>query len=129
MKLIHTLPLALAASLLPSAMADEPQARDYAITVKADVTPVTYQPISYPYAAGRNAVSGECTLTFDVHANGTVGDVQIQSCSSDLFRREAIKAASGVRFSASTGNLNDARMTIRWDIADNAPRLRTASLD
>ena len=129
MKLIHILPLAVAASLLPTAMADELPGRDYAITVKADVAPETHQPISYPYSAGRGGVSGECTLTFDVHADGAIGDVQLRSCSSDAFRREAVRAASGIRFSATAAGVNDARMTIRWDIESDAPRLRTASLN
>jgi outer membrane biosynthesis protein TonB len=137
MKLIHASCVAVAASLLPTAMALEPSvagqdplkhARSYSIVVAADVAPVAHAGLDYPYAAASRGLSGSCSLSYDVNAGGAISDIQVTTCSSPLFRRMAARLAGKMTFAAPAAPIDNARMEIRWSMTDDKP-IRTASLD
>ncbi|MDZ4760027.1 MAG: TonB family protein [Alphaproteobacteria bacterium] len=130
MKLIHIICASVTASLLPTATALEPRSvkdlRTYAIAVTADAVPVSHGGMRYPYQAASRGLSGVCDLRVDVDATGSGSDVRLVSCSSEVFRRQALSLASKVAFKPGAP-ADDALLRIRWTIAGQG--LRTASLD
>lgn len=135
MKLIHTALVVVAASLLPSAAALEPQSetassegRAYTIAVRADLTPVNHGAMTYPTRAASLGQDGRCDVRFDVNADGGVSDVQVLACTSEDFAREASRVAAGLSFPAGQ-SLDNARLQINWKIEGASAGLTTASLN
>lgn len=127
MKLIHVALGVVAASVLPSAAADEPVApKPFTITVSSDVSPAFQPELRYPMAAGAQSLEGSCDVKFTVSTEGKADAVRVGACTSDVFRRAAKKAVEDMSFAPRSTPLNDARMRISWAMA--APAVTTASL-
>jgi TonB family protein len=130
MKLIHAILGAGAASLLPSALAQEPasfEARSYAITISSEVQPVAGQSLRYPGYAGVRSLEGSCEVTFAVSTAGQPDAIRVGACSSETFRRSAKSTVQQMRFAPRATPLDGATMKINW--AFEEPGLQTASLD
>lgn len=130
MKLIHAILGVGAASLLPSALAQEPvpeQARGYAITIKSEVKPIAEPDLRYPAYAGSRALEGACEVTFAVSTAGQPDAIRVGACSSEAFRRSAKATVEQMRFAPRTTALASASMQIRWAFEDDA--IQTASLN
>ena len=129
MKLIHAIVAAGAASLLPSAFADEPaNAKPFVITVNSDATPVSHVEHRYPTYAGVRGLEGACDVTFVISTAGKADAIRVGACTSDVFRGAAKKAVEGMSFSPRAAATAGASATIRWAMPSDA-RVRTASLD
>ncbi len=122
--LLCSLALALVS---PAAFADsaKSQSSPYAISVKSAVTPVAHSEFRYPYLAARQGLDGSCDVAFEIDAQGRARSVEIISCTSDGFAREAKSIVQGMTFRAADSSGRIAEATIRWDIN---PR-QYASLD
>jgi TonB family protein len=130
MKLIHAILGIGAASLLPSALAQQPQpeeARGFAITISSEVEPVAEPTLRYPSYAGVRSLEGSCEVTFAVSTAGKPDAIRVGACSSEAFRRPAKTTVEQMRFAPRTSVLADAHMKIDWAFED--PGLQTASLD
>lgn len=129
MKTIHAILVAGAASLLPSALADEPaskEARSYAITISSEVSPMAEPNLRYPYMAGSKGIEGSCDVTFTVTAQGKADAIRVGACTSDMFRRSAKATVEQMRFSPRATAQDGVEMKINW--AFDETRLQTASL-
>ena len=134
MKLIHAILVQTmmvgAASLLPTALAQEPASKEaltYAITIKSDVKPAAEPDLRYPAYAGVRALEGSCDVTFAVSPAGKADAVRVGACSSDVFRRSAKATVEQMSFAPRTAALDNAKMRISWSLEE--PKLQTASLD
>jgi TonB family protein len=127
MKLIHVALGVVAASVLPSAAADEPVApKPFTITVSSDLSPVSKPELRYPSHAGLQGLQGSCDVKFTVNTDGKADAVRVGACTSDAFRRAAKKAVEDMSFAPRSAPLDNARMRIQW--AMNEPSVATASL-
>jgi TonB family protein len=129
MKLIHAILMAGGASLLPSALAQEPlvlEARNFAITIQSEVTPIGEPDLRYPAYAGVRALEGSCEVTFAVSTAGEPDAIRVGACSSEAFRRSAKGTVEQMRFAPRTAQLTGASMKINW--AFEEPRIQTASI-
>ena len=125
MKQIHTI-AALAAflAIASPAFADEPAK----VAVKTDLNLTSQPEPGYPYLAQRASLSGSCRLAADID-QGKVNAVRVVSCSSGLFRNEAVRTARALTFAPNTTMAN-AGVEIRWDAPKPQPRkMLTASRD
>jgi TonB family protein len=130
MKLIHAILGVGAASLLPSALAQEPaskEARGYAITINSEVKPVAEPDLRYPAYAGSRALEGACEVTFAVSTAGQPDAIRVGACSSEAFRRSAKATVEQMRFAPRADALAGASMQIRWTFEDDV--VQTASLN
>ncbi len=130
MKLIHAILGAGAASLLPSALAQEPasfEARPFAISISSEVRPVAELDLRYPAQAGMQGLEGSCDVTFAVSPTGEADAIRVGVCSSEVFRRAAKTTVEQMRFAPRAKALDGANMKINW--AFEEPALQTASLD
>jgi TonB family protein len=136
MKLKHALPLAFAACVMPTAAAQTlPAALDvfaetgqpYAITVRADGALLTQADPHYPYRAASKRLDGECRVRVVIDGAGDVASASVDSCTSDLFAREAVRAARTLRF--ASGALSERHLTINWRIERDQPAVQSASLN
>lgn len=120
MKLSHLTLGLVAMSVTPFASAfaqsplSDPEARPYAIRIFADAAPMTPKSIRYPARAANQGLSGHCSLRVDVDANGATHNIEVLACSSILFRHEAARAASALRFSGAPKS--DMPLSIRWEM-------------
>jgi TonB family protein len=127
MKLIHVALGIVAASVMPSAAADEPSApKPYTITVSSDLSPAFKPELRYPAQAGMQGLGGACDVSFAVSTEGKADAIRIGACTSDVFRRAAKKAVEDMSFAPRLAPLSDARMRIQWTL--NEPQVATASL-
>ncbi|MEL6662731.1 MAG: energy transducer TonB [Pseudomonadota bacterium] len=62
-----------------------------------DAQPISPPVVQYPTRAAERGIEGECEVRFDVNARGEPFNVQA-NCSDSVFRREAERAVSRVRF-------------------------------
>jgi hypothetical protein len=130
MKLIHAILGVGAASLLPSALAQEPaskEARGYAITINSEVKPVAEPDLRYPAYAGSRALEGACEVTFAVSTAGQPDAIRVGACSLEAFRRSAKATVEQMRFAPGADTLAGASMQIRWTFEDEV--VQTASLN
>jgi TonB family protein len=130
MKLIHAILGVGAASLLPSALAQEPaskEARGYAITINSEVRPVAEPELRYPAHAGVRGLEGSCDVTFAISPAGEPDAIRVGACSSEAFRRSAKSTVQQMRFAPRATALSGASMKINWAFED--PTVQTASLD
>jgi len=130
MKMIHAILGVGAASLLPSALAQEPvskEARGYAITIQSEVKPVAEPALRYPAYAGSRALEGSCEVTFAISTAGEADAIRVGACSSEAFRRSAKASVEQMRFAPRTAALARASMQISWTFEDLA--VQTASLN
>ena len=130
MKMIHAILGVGAASLLPSALAQEPaskEARGYAITIHSEVKPVAEPELRYPAYAGLRSLEGSCDVSFSVSTAGEPDAVSVSACSSEVFRRSAKSTVEQMRFAPRTTALSKASMQISWAFEDAV--VQTASLD
>jgi TonB family protein len=102
----------------PAALADsaKSQSTPYAISVKSAVTPVAHSEFRYPYLAARQGLDGACDVVFEIDAQGRPRSVDVISCSSAGFEREAKSIVQGMTFPATGSSIRSAEATIRWDI-------------
>ena len=117
MKLIHAILGAGAASLLPSALAQEPaslEARSYAITISSEVQPLSGAELRYPAYAGVRSLEGSCDVTFAVSTAGEGDAIRVGACSSEAFRRSAKSTVEQMRFAPRATALDGATMKINW---------------
>lgn len=129
MKLIHAILGVGAASLLPSALAQEPvskEARGYAITIQSEVKPVAEPDLRYPAYAGARSLEGSCDVTFAISTAGEPDAISVNACSSEAFRRSAKATVEQMRFAPRATELATASMQISWAFEDAA--VLTASL-
>lgn len=129
MKLIHVILGVGAASLLPSALAQEPvspEARRYAITISSDVQPLGEPSLRYPAYAGERAIEGSCDVTFAISTAGKPDAIRVGACSSEALRRSAKTSVEKMRFAPRAAPLDGASLTIRWTFEEAG--VQTASL-
>lgn len=129
MKLIHVILGVGAASLLPSALAQEPvskEARGYAITIHSEVKPVAEPDLRYPAYAGSRSLEGSCDVSFAISTAGEPDAIRVGACSSEAFRRSAKSTVEQMRFAPRTTALPNASMQISWAFEDAV--VLTASL-
>jgi TonB family protein len=129
MKLIHVAFGLVAASLLPTASADEPalKGKPFTISFASDVAPVKTVSVRYPSYAGVSGQEGACDVTFVITPTGEPDAIRVGACTSEKFRRSAKEAVKSMSFApkAQTG----VQMKIRWAMDPAVERVRTASLD
>jgi len=129
MKLIHAILGLGAASLLPTALADEPaskEARSYAITIASEVKPLAEPDLRYPFWAGARDIQGSCDVTFTISTAGEADAVRVGACTSDVFRRSAKATVEKMRFAPRASAEDGVSMVISWAFVE--PVLLTASL-
>ena len=127
MKLIHAILGVGAASLLPAALAQEPAAKPFLITISSDAKPISHAEYRYPSYAGSRDLEGACEVTFAISTAGKADAIRVGACTSDAFRRAAKSTVEGMTFEMRTAVTEGATATIRWRMPD--PQVRTASLD
>ncbi|MEM1106769.1 MAG: energy transducer TonB [Pseudomonadota bacterium] len=62
-----------------------------------DAQPISPPVVQYPQRAAERGIEGQCEVRFDVNARGEPFNVEAD-CSDSVFRREAERAVSRVRF-------------------------------
>jgi outer membrane biosynthesis protein TonB len=127
MKLIHAILGVGAASLLPTALAQEPAAKPFLITVSTDAAPVSHAEYRYPSYAGARDLEGACEVTFAISRAGKADAIRVGACTSEAFRRPAKSTVEGMKFAPRASVTTEATATIRWRMPD--PQVHTASLD
>lgn len=131
MKLIHAIFGLGAASLLPSALAQEPVSKEalpFSITIKSDVTPISYEAYRYPAYAGVERLEGSCDVAFAISPAGKPDAIDVQTCTSNAFRRAAKSAVERMTFKPRQTAVDGVRMSIVWSF-DRERGFETASLD
>jgi outer membrane biosynthesis protein TonB len=127
MKLIHVAFGLVAASLLPTATADEPalKGKPFTISFASSVAPVAHT-VRYPSYAGVRNLAGSCDVTFDISAKGEAKAIDVSACSAHIFHSAAKNAVRDMTFAprAQSG----VKMKISWKM-DEAATLKTASLN
>lgn len=129
MKLILAIVGLSVASLLPTAVAQEPaskEARPYRITIASDVKPVSSEDVRYPYMAGSKNLEGACDVTFAISASGRADAIRVEDCTSDMFRSAAKANVERMAFAPRASAQDNVRMNIAWAFDTD---VRTASLD
>jgi outer membrane biosynthesis protein TonB len=127
MKLIHAILGVVAASLLPTALAQEPGGKPYVISVASDAQPIAHAEYRYPSYAGVRGLEGACEVSFAISTAGKADAIRVGACTSDVFRRAAKSTVEGMSFAPRTSVTEGATATVRWRMPD--PQVRTASLD
>ena len=127
MKLIHAILGVGAASLLPTALAQEPGGQPYTISVASDAQPIAHAEYRYPNYAGVRGLEGACEVSFVISKAGKADAIRVGACTSDVFRRAAKSTVEGMTFAPRAAATTGATATIRWRMPE--PQLRTASLD
>jgi outer membrane biosynthesis protein TonB len=127
MKLIHAILSAGAASLLPTALAQEPAAKPFAITFQSDATPIAHAEYRYTAWAGARGLQGSCEVSFAISTAGKADAIRVGSCSSDVFRRAAKTTVEGMTFAPRSVAKDGVSATISWSMTSG--EMRTASLD
>ena len=129
MKLIHVAFGLVAASLLPTASADEPalKGKPFTISFASDVAPVKAVDVRYPSYAGISGQEGACDVTFVINPAGEPDAIRVGQCSSEKFRRSAKEAVKSMSFAPKAQT--DVHMKIRWTMDKAAEQVRTASLN
>lgn len=129
MKLIHIAFGLVAASLLPTASADEPasKGKPFTISFASNATPVAPLDVRYPSYAGVSGQEGACDVSFVINPAGEPDAIRVGDCTSEKFRRSAKEAVKSMSFApkAQTG----VHMKIRWTMDKAATTVRTASLN
>jgi TonB family protein len=128
MKLIHLALGVAAASVLPSAAADEPVSpKPFTLTLTSDLSPASKPDLRYPSHAGMQGLGGACDMSFTVSTEGKADAIRVSACTSDVFRRAAKKAVEDMSFAPRSTPLDNARMRIQWTL--NESQVSTASLN
>ena len=127
MKLIHAILGVGAASLLPTALAQEAASKPFLITVSSDAKPVSHAEYRYPSYAGVRGLEGACEVSFAISTAGKADAIRVGDCTSDVFRRAAKSAVEGMTFASRASTTERATATIRWIMPE--PQLRTASIN
>ena len=128
MKLIHVAFGLVAASLLPSASADEPalKGKPFTISFASDVSPVSHPDFRYPSYAGVRDLQG-LRCDFDIIATGKAEAVDVVGCSAHIFHRSgATNVVKSMTFAPKAQS--GVKMKIRWNV-ERTPRIKTASLN
>ena len=131
MKLIHAILGLGAASLLPSALAQEPVSKEalpFTITIRSDVTPISHEAYRYPVHAGVDRLEGSCEVAFAISTAGKADAIDVRACTSNAFRRAAKSAIERMSFAPREAAIDGVRMTIAWRF-DRDAGFETASLD
>ncbi len=102
----------------PTALADTPRAQPtpYAIVVDSAVPPLTHVAFRYPYKAADRGMDGSCDVAFAISPSGHAENIQVASCSSELFQNAAQAVVSGMTFNATGQRVTSVSATIRWDL-------------
>jgi outer membrane biosynthesis protein TonB len=128
MKLIHAILGVGVASLLPTALAQEPAAKPFVITVSSDATPVSHAEYRYPSYAGVRSLEGACEVSFAISTAGKPDAIRVGACTSDVFRRAAKTTIAGMNFAPRSVASEGVAATVRWAMPGE-PRMATASLN
>ncbi len=115
MKHIAALSLVFAAFSVPS-FAQEPDARAYQIRVNADLAPTASTQLSYPYRAASRGLPGSCEVSFVIDAAGHAEGIEVQACTSSLFRASAREVVSGLRFAPGDAAKPAIKARIDWSM-------------
>ena len=127
MKLIHAILGVGAASLLPTALAQQPAGQPYVISVASDAKPISHTEYRYPSYAGVRGLEGACEVTFAISTACEADAIRVGACTSETFRRAAKSTVEGMTFAPRAAVTEGATATIRWRMPD--PQLRTASIN
>lgn len=129
MKLLHALLVVGAASVLPTASADErAQApKPFTIAFSAEIAPLSHGELRYPAYAGARNLSGSCEVSFAISTAGKPDAIRVGKCSSEAFRFAAKATVSSMRFAPRASVVDDVVLEIRWTL--DQPAIHTASLD
>jgi TonB family protein len=96
------------------AFAQQPESPvPYRISMVSDVKPASHGALVYPAAASTRGISGACVVQLDVAPDGSAKLVEVSSCTSKVFRKEAARIASNLEFGAATPDR--VAVEIRWD--------------
>jgi len=127
MKLIHIAFGLVAASLLPTASADEPasKGKPFTISFASDVAPVSHTELRYPSYAGVRDLAGSCDVSFDISAKGAAEAIDVSSCSAHIFHSAAKNVVKDMTFAPKAQS--GVKMKINWKMDDAA--IKTASLN
>ncbi|HEV7689219.1 MAG TPA: energy transducer TonB [Hyphomonadaceae bacterium] len=127
MKLIHIAFGLVAASLLPTATADEPasKGKPFSISFASDVAPVSHTDFRYPSYAGVRDLAGSCDVTFDISAKGAAEAIDVSACSAHIFHSAAKNVVKDMTFAAKAQS--GVKMKINWKM--NEAAIKTASLN
>ena len=127
MKLIHIAFGLVAASLLPTASADEPAAKGkpFTISFASDVAPVSHNEFRYPSYAGVRNLAGSCDVSFDISAKGVAEAIDVSACSAHIFHSAAKNVVKDMTFAPKAQS--GVKMKINWKMDDAA--VKTASLN
>lgn len=131
MKLIHAILGIGAASLLPTALAQQPaskEVRPYIITIASDVKPIAKDDLRYPYLAGSKNIEGACQVTFTISTAGEADAVRVGACTSEIFRAAAKANVERMTFAPRSTAMDNVRMNISWSF-DHTANIHTASLN
>ena len=132
MKLIHIAFGLVAASLLPTATADEPASpnsknggKPFSISFASDVAPVSHTAFRYPSYAGVRDLAGSCDVSFDISAKGAAEAIDVSSCSAHIFHSAAKNVVKDMTFAPKAQS--GVKMKINWKMDEAA--VKTASLN
>jgi outer membrane biosynthesis protein TonB len=127
MKLIHIAFGLVAASLLPTASADEPasKGKPFSISFASDVAPVSHTDFRYPSYAGVRDLAGSCDVSFDISAKGAAEAIDVSSCSAHIFHSAAKNVVKDMTFAPKARS--GVKMKINWKMDEAA--IKTASLN
>ena len=127
MKLIHVAFGLVAASLLPTASADEPlKGKPFTISFASDVAPVAHADFRYPSYAGVRDLAGSCDVTFDISAAGQAEAIDVSACSAHIFHSAAKNVVKDMTFAPKARSA--VKMKINWKM-DSDAALKTAGLN
>lgn len=128
MKLIHIAFGLVAASLLPTASADEPasKGKPFTISFASDVTPVSAVAVRYPAYAGISGQEGACDVSFVVSPTGEPDAIRVGDCTAEKFRRSAKEAVKSMSFAQKGQTVH---MKISWAMNPAVEAVKTASLN
>jgi hypothetical protein len=129
MKLLHALLAVGAASVLPTASADErAQApKPFTIAFSTEIAPVSHGELRYPAYAGTRNLSGSCEVNFAISTAGKPDAIRVGKCSSEAFRFAAKATVDNMSFAPRASVAEDVALEIRWTL--DQPSIQTASLD
>jgi outer membrane biosynthesis protein TonB len=128
MKLIHVAFGLVAASLLPTATADEPalKGKPFTISFASNVAPVAHADFRYPSYAGVRNLAGSCDVTFDISAKGEAEAIDVSACSAHIFHSAARNVVKDMTFAPKAQS--GVKMKISWKM-DEPATVKTASLN
>lgn len=128
MKLIHAILGVGAASLLPTALAQEPAGKPFVISFESSATPIAQAEHRYPTRAAVRGIEGACNVRFTISTAGQADGIRVGECTSEVFRRSAKMTVEKMSFAPRASATQGVTATIRWAMPKDA-QVHTASLN